>query len=149
MARTLKDLATDMRGRFALLQAQASQLAINGALAVVTDLVQVTPVDTSEALSNWQVTLDEMPTSDLPPYVPGQKGSTAVASETAAIAAATEVLKAKQPGEVIYITNLTPYIVDLDQGSSQQFPGGFIPRALLVFQVTVESTTLGTVKPPS
>lgn len=74
----------------------------------------------------------------LPPYYEGQKGSTRGASAQAAIEEAEAELALKKPGQPYFISNLGPAIVKLDQGWSGQFPGGFVPRALISFRVAVQ-----------
>lgn len=101
-------------------------------------LVYVTPVDTSEALSNWQVNLGNPAADNLPPYYVGTRGSTQGASAQQAIEEADAELAFKKPGQRLFISNLAPHIGKLDEGSSTQFPGGFVPRARISFSVAVE-----------
>jgi hypothetical protein len=90
-----------------------------------------TPVDTSQALSNWQVGLNSPVDDRIPPLVPGQKGSTQAASSTAALAIAEQTLLLKKAGETIYISNALPYIRRLnDEGYSPQ-SDHFVERAVL------------------
>lgn len=126
-----------MRKRADAVETSGSRLAVIGARAAVETLVYITPVDTSEHLSNWQVFLDSRPEDALPPYVPGHHGSTQYASAQEAIAAANAELAHKTPGRIIFISNLGPAIVKLDHGSSSQFPGGFVPRARAAFMAAV------------
>lgn len=113
----------------------ASDLAVQVATAIVNNLTQVTPVDTSNALSNWQVTIGAPAEFERPPFVPGFRGSTYLISMQAAQAAAASVLKTKEPGEPIQITNVVPYIEDLNDGTSKQEPAGFVERAVLIGEV--------------
>lgn len=137
MGRTLKDLAKSMRARADAVETSASRLAVIGAKAAVEALVYVTPVDTSEHLSNWQVFIGSPGSDPLPPYFIGRQGSTQSASAREAIEQALIQLGRKQPGQRIFISNLGPAIVMLDQGWSSQFPGGFVPRAVTVFRVAI------------
>lgn len=86
------------------------------AAAILQDLVYATPVDTSKALSNWQVNLDQPPATDIPAYSVGTRGSTRQASAAQTLAAGASVLAARKPGQKIFISNLTPYIGKLDSG---------------------------------
>ncbi len=132
MARTLLDLAVSLERRVAKLDQQASDAAVQVALTVLGDLVYITPVDTSQALSNWQVNLNDPASDKIPPYYPGEQGSTQRASAQAALQAARAVLRGKKPGDTIYLSNVLPYIKRLNNGYSAQAPAGFVERAVLL-----------------
>lgn len=138
MTKDLNHLAARMERLAGLVETSASRLAVAGVRAAVRELVYVTPVDTSEALSNWQVSLNAPPAVNIPPYYPGIKGSTRRSSAEQAINEAEAALTVKEPGQTLFLYNLTPYIKRLDEGSSSQFAGGFVPRALISFRVAVE-----------
>lgn len=127
-----------MRTRADAVETSASRLAVIGTAAAVELLVYVTPVDTSEHLSNWQVFIGNPAPDAIPPYYPGTKGSTRAASAREAIDQALQELRYKKPGQRLFISNLGPAIVKLDNGWSSQFPGGFVPRGTLAFRVAVE-----------
>lgn len=127
--KTLLDLADRMEEVADNIEKQASECAVMAALTIVRDLVYVTPVDTSRALSNWRVRLGQPYKNVIGPLYPGERGSTRNASAAEAIAIATNLLKNKKPGQSIWIANNTPYIMDLNNGTSRQNPGGFIERA--------------------
>ncbi len=132
MAGTLLDLADRMEALADSIKEQTSELAVTVAYKIVVDLVNNTPVDTSAALSNWVVNLSSGARFAIPPHVPGEKGSTRGASMQEALASAMRVLKAKKPGQAVWITNNIDYIVDLNNGSSRQNPGGFVERAVAI-----------------
>lgn len=132
-----------MRAKADAVETSASRLSVIGTKAAVELLVYVTPVDTSEHLSNWQVFIGNPAPDALPPYYVGSKGSTRGASAREAIDQAFRELGYKKPGQRLFISNLGPAIVKLDQGSSSQFPGGFVPRASLAFRVAVEQAIAG------
>jgi len=132
MARTLTDLANDLERRVGTLDKQASDAAVEVALTIIGDLVFKTPVDTSKALSNWQVTLNEPVSDSIAPFYPGKGGSTQKASAQAALNAARAVLRGKKPGDKIYLSNVLPYIRRLNDGYSGQAPAGFVERAALL-----------------
>ena len=103
------------------------------ALGIITDLAYVTPVDTSTALSNWQISFDVAPSPiPLPPHFPGDFGDTARQSAQETIALAKRELSLRTPGREVYISNVAPYIVRLNGGSSRQEPAGFVERAILI-----------------
>lgn len=132
MTGTLRGLADKLEKRAAKLDEQASRLAVKAAETIVGDLVNVTPVDTSQALSNWQVGTGSPVDSAIAPHFPGEAGSTQGASASTALAEARAMLKTKKPGQVIYISNVLRYIGRLNDGSSKQAPAGFVERAVLL-----------------
>ena len=136
---TLLDLADRMKQVKASLSEQASLCARQGALAIVSNLANSTPVDTSAALSNWQVSLENPNYNWIAPHVLGHKGSTQLASIRATIEEAKYNLENKKPGQIIYISNNAEYIIELNNGSSKQAPAGFVERAILVGKQTVKN----------
>lgn len=139
---TLNELADKLEKKAAKLDKEASRLAVKTAETILGDLVQVTPVDTSQALSNWQVNLGSPVSSSIGPYFPGEKGSTQSSSANAALAEGRAALKAKRPKQAIYISNVLPYIGRLNEGSSKQAPAGFVERAVLLGRRILEQTKL-------
>lgn len=132
MARTLLDLANDLDKLNSRISESASKHAAETALAMVGELVYHTPVDTSKALSNWDLTLDAPANDPHGAYFKGEHGSTLSRSAAQALAVAKQTLKAKKPGQVIFIANNLPYIRKLNDGTHSKQPGGFVERAKLV-----------------
>lgn len=132
MANDLLSLAVSLERKAKAIDEAASKTAVDTALAIVGDLAYKTPVDTSQALSNWIVTLDAPSGQQLKPHYPGSKGSTYRASAAETINNAKAVLKNKKPGQAIFITNNLPYIKRLNDGYSAQAPAGFVERAVLI-----------------
>lgn len=128
---TLKGLAARMNERADKLDEEASNAAVQTALTIVGSLAYDTPVDTSKAISNWQVSVGSPVSGDRPAFYPGELGSTYGASAAATLDAARAALAAKKPGQTIYISNLLPYIRKLNAGSSKQHPGAFVEAAVL------------------
>lgn len=139
MGRSLKDLAISMRKRADRLPTLASDVAREGAEAVLREWIEVMPVDTSEAISNTQIGIGQRPSGPIPPHVLGRRGSTRGPSGNRARAEGLAALQMKQPGQQIYISNTARHIGDLDRGSSTQFAGGFVPRALIVFRLAAQA----------
>ena len=137
---TLSEFATQIKALDAALPQVASNIASTAVMVGLTDLVNVTPVDTGQAISNWQVTLNDPPTTALPPYVPSPKGHkedmgvTRDANVQPTLEAATSALQAKLPGQVIHLANVLPYIVPLNNGTSTQAPAGFVERSTLLIE---------------
>lgn len=146
MAQTLRGLAKKVRAKADKVEHAGSRLAVIGTLAGVEALIYMTPVDTSEHLSNWQVNLGNPAADALPPFYPGVMGSTRGASAAEALDQARQELSFKKPGQPIFISNLGPAIVKLDQGWSGQFPGGFVPRAMIVIRRAIQDATPGVLK---
>lgn len=132
MARTLLDLANDVDRLAETIGQAASDHAVKTALTIVGDLVYHTPVDTSQALSNWDVTVGAPADDPHGPYFAGKHGSTLQQSAAQALTVAKQTLKDKKPGQPIFIANNLPYIVPLNRGSSAQVPAGFVERAVLL-----------------
>lgn len=150
---TLFDIAASMKEIEEELPFALSNAAVDVAVAVINDLVICTPADTGAALSNWQVTLDEPATEEIPAYSPSPRGiwrghiwnhtvdpdQTRAANAPLVIDNAALTLADKQPGQDIYITNIVgtdkepeSYILELDAGRSPQFIGDFMGREAIV-----------------
>lgn len=132
MANDLLSLAVSLEGKAKAIDEAASKTAVDTAMAIVGDLAYKTPVDTSQALSNWRVTLDSPATGTIAPHYPGIQGSSQRASAAETINAAKSVLANKKPGQAIFITNNLPYIKRLNDGYSAQAPAGFVELAVLI-----------------
>jgi hypothetical protein len=139
MAGNLRDLAKQIRAMSPQVATLASEASKTAALAIITDLANVTPVDTSQAISNWRVDINQRPVLAINPYFPGKKGTTQAESIAATIEAAKLALAAKKPGDTVWISNVLPYIGLLNDGSSSQAPAGFVERSLLIGRKVVEN----------
>lgn len=147
----MADLDTYMTRLLGPIAVFASTKAREVGVAVLADLVQVTPVDTGRAVSNWKVSLDVPDDTPIDPFVPSPKGHTRKGLWTHAIephitqqinapyiiSTGNAVLANKQPGQVIYITNSVDYIGELNSGSSFQAPAGFVDRAVIIGETIV------------
>lgn len=132
MAKSLLDLAESLNQQAAAIDVAASNLSAKVALTIVADLAYKTPVDSSQALSSWIVTLDSPSNEKRAPFYPGEFGSTQNSSAQETINSAKQVLTNKKPGQDIYITNNQPYIKRLNEGYSSQAPAGFVERSILI-----------------
>lgn len=103
-------------------------------LRMIEYLVAQTPVDTSKALSNWRVAVggSSYGAEAIPAYFVGSAGSTATASQRAAIEVAKAALRGARAGSPIAIINQAPYIGLLAGGSSSQAPAGWVEGSILV-----------------
>lgn len=139
MAGNLFDLANRIGARRSQIEQAANNAAIQVAMTIVTRLANITPVDTSRAISNWQVTIGQPSNFSLFPYYPGNFGSTEHASAQATIDAARQVLVGKRPGQTIFIVNNLDYIQRLNEGSSKQAPAGFVEQAVLLGRLVLRN----------
>lgn len=128
---TLKGLAARMNARADELDEEASDAAVGLALTIVGSLAFDTPVDTSKAISGWQIGLGSRVPTQRGAFFPGKYGSTFRASAQATIADARAILANKIPGQTIYISNPLPYIRRLNAGYSKQHPGAFVETAIM------------------
>lgn len=127
---SLKDLADRLNLLADKVEAAPNKVAASFTLALIEELTDNTPVDTSKALSNWLLSLDEPLLMDLDAYHEGIFGSTALASKAEVMKHAHTIAARKKPGETIYINNAAPYIMDLERGSSTQAPNGFKDQSI-------------------
>lgn len=134
----------------------ASQIARDVAYAIGNDLVEVTPVDQGYAMSNWQAGLGQSFIDTVEPAEASPRGYWASIQQPPPLGTSTKwthrvdpsithaansqpakdaiaaVLEQKRPGEMITLVNNLPYIQELDNGTSDQAPAGFVDRALLL-----------------
>lgn len=130
--KTLLDLAIRMERAAERIPEIANEAKQEVAVAIQTDLARVTPVDTSKAVSNWVMSRDEPFAVELEPYYEGEQGSTFDQSSQAVIAQGLKVAKTAVPGESLFISNNADYIRDLNDGSSDQAPVGFVQRSVII-----------------
>ena len=130
----LSSLAKSMRSKAKAIPELANGIAIAAVSAGLKDMVEVTPVDTSEAESNWRIGVGSAPAGSLPPFFSGRFGSTRAVSAESALREGSAALQTKQPGQSVWLSNTAKHIGDLDRGTSKQFPGGFIPRASIIIR---------------
>ncbi len=147
MSGSLSSLAKRMRKIDKELPDRVSNLTVDTTIKLVQQLALIeTPVDTSQALSNWDVSYSFRPHSFLPPYVEGEAGSTRNASGKATVDAAKFALEGRKVGQVIYLSNNAPYIRKLAyEGSSSQAPSGWVQRSVMIakkFVSTIEARLL-------
>lgn len=112
------------------LPAIANDVAKEFTKALSLELISVTPVDVSTALSNWQVGIDSPPSSFIDAHTPGVGGSTQAASAAEAWDLAKIAADKGRPGQSYWLSNNTPYIIDLNSGTSRQAPSMFIQKAI-------------------
>lgn len=129
---TLKSLANKLFRLADDLETEARAARDETALVAVRALVAATPVDTTQALSNWRVTASGSVAAYIAAHYPGSRGSTRAASAAKAIADAEDAIAAGNASQALVIFNSLPYIRHLNEGWSAQAPAGFVERALLI-----------------
>lgn len=129
---SLRQFADKMRKLDSELPQQLNSLVIRAAIRIFDDLATVTPVDTSKAVSNWQVSINIPVGTEVNAHISGERGSTYSESLQITLERGLPIIQGKQPGEVLYISNLVDYIEDLNNGSSRQAPANFVERAVLI-----------------
>lgn len=112
------------------------------ALAVDQTVVMATPVDEGRARANWQVQAGIAPSNVIPPYAPGEGGSTSAQNTQAALEQGKIAISTAAPGQEIHITNNLPYIGALNDGHSAQAPANFVEQAVNVGIETVRRSRL-------
>jgi hypothetical protein len=108
----------------------ANKIVQKAATAAIETLVEATPVDRGDAVSNWRAGKNYAPVGRIPAHVPGRKGSTAEANQEVSLREAQTVINARKTGDTIYLVNNVPYIGRLNSGWSSQAPAGFIERGV-------------------
>ena len=121
-ATSLSALSAALRHTANTLKTDVNTIAINASDSLIFELIYKTPVDTSLALSNWQIGLVVPEMDYVPAYAVGESGSTASQSRSAAYAAARAALVSKKPSTRVFISNNAKHIVELNQGKSSQQP---------------------------
>lgn len=104
---------------------RVSQVVRKITLDVFNNVVMMTPVDSGRARGNWQVATGEAPAGTVEMTDPS--GATVMAQ------VAGEVGQ-MEPGDVVYLVNNLPYARPLEDGHSQQAPGGMVALTVQRFQ---------------
>lgn len=133
----LSDLAVRMKTLKRELPDRVTNHTIEVAERTIQGLVDSppdgTPVDTSQAMSNWEVGVGRKPNRFRRAYAEGEGGSTAGISRANVMVAALAALKRRKVGQIIYISNVAPYIRRLAyEGHSKQSPPGWVEGAVMV-----------------
>lgn len=100
-----------------------NKMVRRAALSTLTGVAFETPVDTGQARANWNTAINE---PDLTEYNASNPNSAA----DEAINRGLIAVSAFKTEDTIRITNNMPYIGELNNGSSQQIPEGFVERSV-------------------
>ena len=131
MARTLKSLARDIRNYNRNLPQIGGKMARLAAATVVDVVVDRTPIDTTKAVSNWQVGIGGPVRSEIEAHIPGKLQSTAGPSTAITKKLAKQKILTYPGRTTIHITNNVPYIHGLNAGTISQQASGFVEAAVL------------------
>lgn len=127
----LHKLASQMSKMAKEVEKESAKHASSLALIILRIVPSETPVDTSKAISNWQVGIGSPPNSQIEAHFEGLAGSTYSSSLERTYDLGSKKLKNRKVGQVIYISNNADYIGKLNAGSSKQAPQGFIEAGVL------------------
>lgn len=119
-----------------------NRVAKEVAVSLIDDLIMMTPVDTSKALSNWRAGQAYPLTDEIDAHVPGNFGSTRGLSASKASGDAKVNISKKEPGVTLYISNSAEYITELNNGSSKQAPAGFVEASVSRAKRTIKSKSV-------
>ena len=109
--------ALEMRGRARELERSINRIVVIGSKAIARALThEFTPVDTGQAISNWQGALGSPKTGTLPASPAGEYGSTAGAAAAIAERPIAAAIAGRQTGQDVWISNNLDYINDLNIG---------------------------------
>jgi hypothetical protein len=123
-------------------ETSANRIAKEVSADLITDLIVITPVDTSKALSNWQAGQSFPLLDEVDAFFEGVFGSTRGPSSAAAIKSGQSNIRRKLSGSTLYISNNADYISKLNSGSSTQAPSGFVEGAVARARRSVRSKKL-------
>ena len=100
------------------------------ALELFSKVILRSPVDTGRFRGNWQVSVGSIPSGTLEL---DDKSGTATVSKAAAAAAGVKA------GDIIYLANNLPYAMRLEEGYSDQAPGGMVALTAQEFKSIVDA----------
>lgn len=124
--RKLRQLGKDLRRRVdGGLKRLSGEIDIE-TLKLTEDLMRETPVDTSKALSNWRVSLNFTPPTQINANVFGFQGSSREASIQVGLAKIRFTLANRGFLDTIVVFNNLDYLERLNDGSSPQASSGFV-----------------------
>jgi hypothetical protein len=131
VTKTLRNLSKWARRFTPALEKAVNEKVKETVLDLQSELVRVTPVDTSQALSNWQVELHAKTPGSRPAFRVGMKGSTATYSRQQAMSKARGAVKSRKNGVPVFTSNELDYMEELNNppGKSRQAAPGFIEAA--------------------
>jgi hypothetical protein len=129
LASRMKQLQKDLPEATGNLTIEVAERVAEG---LVSSPPEGTPVDTSQAMSNWQGSVGSPRRSFIAAHSTGESGSTAGISRGNVMVALLAAMRVRKIGQVIYISNNAPYIRRLAyEGHSKQSPPGWVEGSVL------------------
>ncbi|MEE9311770.1 MAG: hypothetical protein V3V10_05085, partial [Planctomycetota bacterium] len=122
-------LGNALRGHVRDIAADNSKLIQKAAKMTLRVLSQTTPEDETTAVSNWNVGLGKPDTKVRPAHSPTNNGLNPLQSERVTRLIGNARIRRKKVGEPVVISNDVDYIIELDDGKSNQQRKGFVGRA--------------------
>lgn len=95
------------------------------AFDVFSDIVAATPIDTGRAMNNWNIS------ANTPNHDVTDEGGNSSGIKTAKEAGAGAAMLGLKPFSTVWISNSLPYIVFLNEGSSDQAPKQFVEQSVI------------------
>lgn len=112
------------------------------AIEILSVAASNTPVDTTKAISNWQIGVGSAPSGVVPPHVPGSAGSTKGQSLAITVDKGKAKLVNRKVGSDIHVTNNADHIDGLNDGTISKQPGQFVQKAELAGTIKIANTKL-------
>jgi hypothetical protein len=144
---TLKEFADKVKAASENVATKTSTLVKATASVVGETLIELTPVDTGRARTNWRASLDT-PFEQLLYPSPQRPPSPEVAKQEALTDLKRTIDQYKDYNWSIHLTNNVPYIVLLNSGSSAQAPAGFIEASVLAAKALIRLSEFRIFEPP-
>jgi len=136
----LADHFRDIKRQVEFISVEASKDIV---MAMVTHGVYNAPADTSKLISNFVVNFNTPPSdaSDIAAHIVGKGGTTRNGSAIETINRAQFALTLKKQGDITYLSNVTPYIGYVNDGTDTIPAANFIEAMVLVgknFELSAE-----------
>lgn len=128
VSRSFNQLANRMRIIGRVIEDNAERAAQVASEAALQAVIEATPVDTAMAVSNWLAFLNAPVREVVPPRVFRDGPASGAQAFVQAIPTIASFTLNQQN---ITIVNSTPYIGDLERGTSRQAPNGMLPAGIL------------------
>lgn len=121
--------AEDLAKQCARAGEKAATVVRHTALALQSDMVERSPVDTGRFKSNWQAGVGQINRDTSASPDPSGSG---------AVMRTIQVLQGWKPGQTIWLTNSMPYAQRLEDGWSRQAPTGMVKLTVQAYAEAVK-----------
>lgn len=127
-ANSLSALSRAFSEASATLHADVNKITQDVAKYAIKRYIYETPIDTSQAISNWRVGVIVGMSGTLPAYFIGENGTTFAQSSATALGAAYQQIARKKYGAALVLYNNVTYINKLNAGASTQADANFVEQ---------------------